>query len=34
MDEMKWKGTFKHCVFKEKCRKGIIGMQFVGIFIV
>ncbi len=34
MKGMKWKKTFKHCIFREKYGKVILGMQFVGIFIV
>ncbi len=33
MKTMKWKETFKHCILKGKNGKDIIGMQFVGLFI-
>jgi len=34
MKGMKWKKNFKHCIFREKYGKVILGMQFVGLFIV
>ncbi len=32
MKKMKWKRIFKHCMFKRKYGKDIIGMQVFGFF--
>jgi hypothetical protein len=34
MKRMKWKGTFKHYMFKGKYEKATIRMQLVGLFVV